>query len=82
MRDRIKRIVFEEFSKAYGEGLKDGSVRSVKDLTSFYYATTHALLELCKKLSAHVKVLKQDGAIESEEEISVLISVILSYLTA
>lgn len=68
------------FIKVYEEGLIDGSVRELKDVDSFYYASTHALLELCKKLSANVRIVKQDEMVEKEEEIKALTDVMLFYL--
>ena len=45
------------YMKAYEEGIKDGSVKEQRDISMFYFATTHALLELCKKLSIKAAVL-------------------------
>ena len=64
---------------AYEQGLKDGSVKEQKDINLFYFSTTHALLELCKKLSLKA-VLNQDLIIAKEEEIKYLISIILAQL--
>lgn len=68
-----------EFLAAYQEGVADGSVRDVGDIEAFYYATTHALLGLCKKLSSG-KIVRQDESVSKERELSALIEVILSYL--
>lgn len=67
----------EEFLKAYKEGVSDGSVKEVKDVTAFYYSTTHALLELCEKLATRFKIVKQDELVKNDEEINTLIDVIL-----
>ena len=45
---------------AYELGLKDKSVRAVSDLELFYFTSTHALIELCKKLSYEQSVLPQE----------------------
>ena len=63
-------------SKAYEQGLADGSITPVSDWTTFYYATTHALLELCKKLST-ADIVRQDIDANKEEEISALTEIIL-----
>ena len=68
------------FMKAYEQGLKDGSVKKQNDITIFYFATTHALLELCKKLSIRKAVLTQDNIIEKKTQIECLIDIILSAL--
>ena len=68
------------FMKAYELGLKDGSIKKQKDIKSFYYSTTHALLELCKKLSFKRAVLNQDTRIEKDSEIQCLIDIILGSL--
>jgi len=46
----------------------------------FYYSTTHALLELCKKLSIKGAVLSQDNVIEKRAQIQCLVDIILSAL--
>lgn len=63
---------------AYELGLKDKSVRPVHDLELFYFTTTHALLELCKKLSYEKGVLPQDDKINKASEIECLIKTFLS----
>ncbi|MBQ7172927.1 MAG: helix-turn-helix transcriptional regulator [Clostridia bacterium] len=73
--------LFEEiFLAAYNEGVKDGSVRALTDPERFYFSTTHALLELCKKLATEKAIVLQDIAADKAEEISELIQVFLSYL--
>ena len=72
----------EEFFAAYRLGLTDKSVKSLSDTETFYYATTHALLELCKKLSANVNIVKQDETVEKEAEIRTLVWIILCALKA
>ena len=64
------------FSEAYEKGLSDGSVAPVDEWETFYYATTHALLELCKKLST-ADIVRQDCGANKEEEISTLTELIL-----
>lgn len=73
-------LFLDEFNKTYQEGLKDGSIKSVEDIHAFYYSTTHAMLELCKKLSAKVCIVKQDERIKSDDEIRILAEIILSAL--
>lgn len=63
-------------SDAYYQGLSDGSISPVTDWGTFYYATTHALLELCKKLS-NANIVRQDVSANKEEEISTLTEIIL-----
>ena len=69
-----------QYFDAYEEGLKDQSVRKVDSLDSFYFATTHALLEVCKKLAVKKALLAQDKSSLKEKEISCLISIILDSL--
>lgn len=69
--------MFKELCEgAYAEGLKDGSIAAVDDFKTFYYATTHALLELCKKLSA-TDIVKQDIGSDKQKEIATLTEIIL-----
>ncbi len=67
------------FYSAYSMGVNDGSVQSLPDWEIFYYATTHAMLELCKKLSA-ADIVIQDTAARKEEEIYALTNIILHSL--
>lgn len=66
-----------DFKKAYEVGLKDNSLKPQEDVEMFYFTTTHALLELCKKLSMK-EVLSQDKTIEKTAEIKCLINLILN----
>ena len=68
------------YMKAYEEGLKDGSIKKQKDIKMFYFSTTHALLELCKKLSIRKAVLNQDNLVEKKDQILCLIDIVLSSL--
>ena len=68
------------FLSSYRLGLKDGSIKEVKDIEMFYYATTHSLLELCKKLSEREGLLSQDQKIEKGLEIKTLIDIYLNSL--
>lgn len=70
-------IVFKnKFDEIYKLGLKDGSVKEIKDIDIFYYASTHALLGLCKKL-ADKDIISQDTKLDKAREIEVLIETIL-----
>ena len=68
------------FLQAYEEGRQDNSVREINDISTFYFATTHSLLELCKKLSFKDGLLSQDLKIGKVEEIKVLVNIILNQL--
>ena len=65
------------YMDAYELGIKDGSIKKQKDIDLFYFSTTHALLELCKKLAFKKAVLKQDEGVNKENEIKCLIDIIL-----
>ena len=66
-------------SNVYEQGVADGSIAPVSDWDTFYYATTHALMELCKKLSS-ADIVRQDLSAKKEEEISTLTEIILHML--
>lgn len=68
------------YMRAYELGLKDQSVRVQSDLELFYFTSTHALIELCKKLSYERSVLHQDEQIKKDEEIKCLIETFLNTL--
>lgn len=68
---------FDHFMAAFRDGVADGSVKNKEDPRLFYYATAHAMLELCKKLSVAGDLVRQDGAVERIAEINELKRVIL-----
>lgn len=70
------------FLEAYEQGLKDQSIRKVDSIETFYYASTHSLLELCKKLAVTRALLKQDQNSQKAMEIECLIKIILDSLRA
>ena len=73
--------IFENiYMDAYNLGLKDGTVKEINDIQTFYFSTTHSLLELCKKLSMKKDILEQDKALKKSGEIKYLINVILDYI--
>lgn len=69
-----------DFITAYDKALADGSIRSLDNPHLFYYATTHALLELCKKLSLSPNIVPQDTRIRGTDEIRELIRLTLDTL--
>ena len=66
------------FMQAYKLGLEDGSVKEQKDVETFYFSTTHALLELCKKLASKKAVISQDKRLQKKGEVQCLIDVIVA----
>lgn len=68
------------FVQAYILGVEDGSVKNINDIDTFYFSTTHALLELCKKLSMKQALLEQDKSINKDKEVEVLVNIILKSL--
>ena len=71
---------YEVFMHAYELGLKDKSIKEVKDIKLYYYTCTHSLLELCKKLASTDSELKQDKEVNKLDEIEYLISLFISVL--
>ena len=70
------------YNNAYELGLKDGSIKPVKNVDLFYFSTTHSILELCKKLSLKRALLAQDKSIKKVAEIQCLVDLILQPLKA
>lgn len=68
------------YMDAYELGIKDGSIKKQNAIDLFYFSTTHALLELCKKLAFKKAVLEQDKVAGKEKEIQCLIDIILMSL--
>ena len=67
------------FLEVYQKGIEDKSLRTINNLIEFYYATTHAIMSLAKKLALDA-VLEQDLTINKELELKTLIDIILSYI--
>jgi len=65
---------YKVFFKSYEQGVKDKSVREVKDVYLYYLSATHALMGLCKKMVSE-RLLEQDK--NGTQEISTLIDIIL-----
>jgi len=68
---------YDYFMAAFRDGVADGSVKDKEDPRLFYYATAHAMLELCKKLSVAGDIVRQDSTVERIAEINELKRVIL-----
>ncbi len=64
------------FHDGYTAGLRDGSVKEVDELP-FYYSTTHALLNLCKKLTCQGELISQDRSVDKSGEVRTLIEIVL-----
>ena len=75
-------VFYDLFMHAYDLGLKDKSIKEVKDIKLYYYTCTHSLLELCKKLASTESELKQDQEVSKIDEIEYLISLFISVLKA
>ena len=73
---------YDIFMSAYELGLKDKSIKEVKNIKLYYYTSTHSLLELCKKLASTDSNLKQDKEVSKVDEIEYLISLFISVLKA
>ncbi len=70
--DHFKDIYFS----IYKQGLEDGTVNEIENIESFYFASTHATLSLCKKLASQ-SVIAQDYRIDKSKELSVFIETVL-----
>ncbi|MBR7091736.1 MAG: TetR/AcrR family transcriptional regulator [Clostridia bacterium] len=70
--DRFKTA----FAAAYRAGVQNRTVRVLPDMDLFYYAATHAVLALCKKLASE-EILRQDKGADKAGEIQALIDMIL-----
>ena len=65
-------VFLDAYLAAYRDGVRDGSVREIKDPELFYYTTTHAILALAKKLAVENGIVRQDQKTESVAEIRML----------
>ncbi len=65
------------FLTAYDDGVKDNTINKINDIETTYYATSKALLELCKKESTGINIVRQDSLIDKKRLIEKLIDIIL-----
>ena len=72
----------DAYLAAYRDGVKDGSVREIRDPELFYYTTTHAVLSLAKKLAMEGGIVRQDQTTDPIGEIRMLNETILYSLRA
>lgn len=70
------------FLSLYNEGVALGELRKIDNVETFYLASTHALLSLCKKLATEGPIIRQDVHVNKTLEISALINMILYNLKA
>ncbi len=73
--NKFKEIYFNSYKLA----VEKGEMREVPDIESFYYATTHVLLDLGKRLSRKGTILKSDEQ-SSYKELKIMVDVILNGL--
>lgn len=66
------------FMDAYQKGLKDNTVKEIEDIDVMYYSSSKALLELCKKESTGVDIVRQDKIVDKKKLIQKLIDIILN----
>lgn len=64
----------------YKKGLNDKTINNIDDIDTYYYATSKALLELCKKESIGFNLVKEDSKTSGEKIIRRLINIILEEL--
>ena len=69
------------FDELYQKDLEAGLIKEACDVEGFYYATTHSLLNLCKKLASQGEILSHDKALNKELEIKMMIDIILTYIS-
>lgn len=73
--NKFKEIYFN----AYRNAVDKGEIREVPDIDAFYYATTHVLLDLGKRLSRKGTVVSSDEN-SNYKELKIMVDVILNSL--
>ncbi|MBQ9900038.1 MAG: TetR/AcrR family transcriptional regulator [Acholeplasmatales bacterium] len=68
------------FIERYNKGIEDKSIKSIDDIETFYFSTSKALLELCKKEAVGFNIVSTDGFNSSEKIIKRLIDISLKEL--
>ena len=70
------------FLMNYNKGLEDKTINKIDDIDNFYYSTTLALLNLCKKVAKEKSILLSDSLYDGKKVIKNLIDIILKSLKA
>ena len=73
--DMYKKIYID----AYESAVKNGKIKEVSDIDTFYYSTTHVLLDLGKRLARTNAIVKSDEQ-SNYKELEVIIDIILNSL--
>ncbi len=73
--DMYKKIYID----AYESAVKNGKIKEVLDIDTFYYSTTHVLLDLGKRLARTNGIVKSDEQ-SDYKELKVIIDIILNSL--
>ncbi len=73
--DMYKKIYID----AYESAVKNGKIKEVSDINTFYYSTTHVLLDLGKRLARTNGIVKSDEQ-SNYKELEVIIDIILNSL--
>lgn len=68
---------YQSFIDSYNKGLDDNTIQKVEDIETFYFSTTHSIMNLCKKLASSEGILSQDYRSNKEKEIKILIDIIM-----
>ena len=73
--DMYKKIYFD----AYENAVKNGKIKEVSDIETFYYSTTHVLLDLGKRLSRKKSIVSADDN-SNYKEMQIIVDIILNSL--
>ena len=73
--DTYKAIYMDAYKKAVAEG----RIREVTDIDTFYYSTTHVLLDLGKRLARTGRIVSADSQ-SNYKEMKVMVDIILNSL--
>lgn len=76
--------IFERFYKIYlsyyEQGLKDNTIKKIKDIRLFYNTSTHSIMSLCKKLACETFVISSDKEVKRTDELELLIKCFMNIL--
>ena len=78
--DKLLKKLGQIWQSYFELGQQDHSIYIPDDPYVFYISSTHAVMNLCKKLAMEVTELKTDNTDIAEQEIEILIKAILKYI--
>lgn len=78
--DEIFERFYNIYLSYYEQGLKDNTIKKIKDIRLFYNTSTHSIMSLCKKLASQNLIISSDNELNKIDELELLIKCFMNIL--